>query len=463
MGVHMKEYDIVAVGTGSVMSIISALINKQKDPPSIAVIEKDMPGGICLTRGCIPSKMILYPAELLSHIQEAKKFGIDVKIGKIDFTYVMDRMREKIGEDIHNIRNGLINNKYIDYYPSSGTFVDEYIIKAGDTVMHGDKFLICNGSRPAIPNIRGLDGTDHLTSETFLQMRKLPESMVIIGGGYIAAEYGFFLSKMGSRVTLIGKNERLVPGEEPEISQLLKQILSRDMSIITGYEVFSVKMKGGKKEVTAKDDRGDTVRVKANEVLFATGRESNNDILKPERTGVELDKYGWIKVNKYMETSKSGIWAFGDATGKHMFKHVANHEAEVVYRNAFGDGVKTEAYYHAVPHAIFTYPEVASVGMGEREARERYDVLVGRYRYEDTAKGSAMGIKDCFVKVIVEKDNYRILGAHIIGPHASILIQEIINLMYTGTGNMIPIYRGMHIHPALSEVVQRAFSNLHDH
>ncbi len=459
----MKEYDVIAVGTGSVMSIVSALFTDEGPPPKVAVIEKDPPGGICLTRGCIPSKLILYPAEQISKIEEAKKFGIDVQIKGIDFSYIMDRMRKKIGKDIHDIEKGLYNNKHIDFYPYVGTFVDEYTMKIKDEVIHGKKIILCSGSRSLIPPIKGLEKTHYLTSESFLQLKELPKKIVVIGGGYIAAEYGFFLSKMGADVTIVGRNPQFVPGEEPKISLLLKHKLSKNIKIHTGYEVISTVEKKGKKMVSAKKYDGEIIRIFADDILVATGRESNSDILRPENTGVDVDKNGWIKVNDYMETSKSNIWALGDAIGKHMFKHVANHEAEVVYRNAFGNNKKIKVDYHAVPHAIFTYPEVASVGMKEKEAKERTDVLIGHQKYEDTAKGDAMEVEDCFVKVIVEKGTYRILGVHIIGPQASILIQEIINLMYTAAENMIPIYKGMHIHPALSEVVQRAFSNLHEH
>lgn len=459
----MKEYDIVAIGSGSSMSIISGILNQNNNPPSIAVIDKDIPGGICLTRGCIPSKLILYPAEIISYIESAKKFGIDANIESVNFTYIMKSMRKKIMEDVKAIEKGLESNKYIDFYNSTGRFVDDYTMKIGNSIIHGKKFIICSGSKPSIPPIKGLEETGYLTSESFLKLNKLPKSIIIVGGGYIAAEYGFFLSKMGSKVTIIGRNSHLVPGEEPMISSLLKHELSGHIKIHTGYEVISVEKIGKKKVVNAVGKNDDRIRLEASEIMIATGRSSNSDILQPERTGIKVDQKGWIKVNKYMETSKSNIWALGDATGEYMFKHVANHEAEVVYRNAFLEGEKIEADYHAVPHGIFTYPEIASVGLKEEEARQQTDILVGIHKYEETGKGSAMKVKNYFVKVIVEKGTYRILGAHIIGPYASILIQEIVNLMYAGQQNIIPIYRGMHIHPALSEVVQRAFSNLHDH
>ncbi len=267
---------------------------------------------------------------------------------------------------------------------------------------------------------------------------------------------------MGSKVTIVGRNPRILPTEEPEISELLKREMMNYMDIYTGYEVVEASRRGERKRIHAVHRKtGDTIEVDADEILVAAGRRSNSDITKPEKTGVETDAKGWIKTNEYLETSKENIWAFGDANGKYLFKHVANHESEIVFYNAFL-GRRIPVDYHAVPHAIFTYPEVASVGMKQEEAQKKHDILVGYYKYENTGKGDAMRVKDYFVKVIVEKDTYRILGAHIIGPHASILIQEIINLMYTYDMSAIPLLRAMHIHPALSEVVQRAFFSLRE-
>ncbi|MFW6144145.1 MAG: dihydrolipoyl dehydrogenase [Candidatus Natronoplasma sp.] len=464
----VNEYDLISIGTGSAMSIVTRVAN---DDPNmdIAVIENEAPGGICLTRGCIPSKMLLYPAEIFNHIKESKRFGIDADLEDIDFSYVMDRMREHTQTESDNIGQNLRESEHLDFYQDTARFVDDYTLKVGDETIRAEKIILGTGSRPVKPPIKNLDKVDYLTSETLLDLEDIPESVIIIGGGYIAAEYGYFLSMMGAEVTIIGRNLQFVPSEEKNVSEVLENKLSRYMDIYTGYEVTKVGEKGEKKGALAKrakvekENKEDKIKVESEEILLAAGRRSNTDLLEPEKSGVKTDKKGWIKVDETLETTKSNIWALGDATGKHMFKHVANYEAEVVYQNAFGNGIR-EVDYLAVPHAIFTYPQVASVGLKEEEAKRRYhDILIGYYPFEYTAKGSAMDIKDYFVKVIVEQETYRILGAHIVGPQASVLIQEIVNLMYTDDESAVPIYRGMHIHPSLSEVVQRAFSNLHSH
>ena len=460
----MKKYDLIVIGTGSAMNIASALMNRKHDM-KVAVIDKDEPGGICLTRGCIPTKILLYPADLVRMIQSAGELGISVDIKKVDFQLIMNRMRELIGEDIESIRRGLSHSPNIDYYKDIAEFTGPYRLKVGKKEITSKLILLCTGSKPSIPDIKGLSKINYHTSDTILEIAKLPESMVILGGGYIGAEYGHFFSAMGTEVTILGRNPRFLPQEEPEVSALAKKELSRHMTILTDHEVVEVSkgLTGKRKNVVAKDRKtGKKVTVTAEEIFVATGRVSNSDILHPEKADIDVDKNGWIVVNEYMQTSQPGIWAFGDANGKYLFKHVANYESRVVFYNAVLKR-KMKADYHAIPHAVFTHPEIAGVGMTEAEAVKNYGdnrVLVGIQKYEDTAKGMAMNIKDYFVKVIVDGESNKILGAHIIGPQASVLIQEIINLMYTSDRSIMPIHEGMHIHPALSEVVERAFGAL---
>ena len=458
----MKTYDVIAIGTGSAMNIVDALL-QQNPRLKAAVIDKDEPGGICLTRGCIPTKILLYPAEVIRTIQRAELFGIDVDIKHIDFKQVMNRMRKLIYKDIEMIRQGLTHSDRIDYYPTIAEFTRPYTLTVDNEQITAKMILLCIGSQPLIPPIENIETVGYLTSDTILKINDLPSSVAIVGGGYIAAELGHFLASMGSKVTIIGRNPQFLKQEEPEISALAKIMMEKHMTILTNHEVIAAeKTATGKNLIAINRDTGQKINVSANEILVAAGRISTANILRPEKAGINTDARGWIQVNEYLETSQPGIWAFGDANGKYLFKHVANYESLIVYFNAVLKK-QIKADYHAIPHAVFAHPEIGGVGMREKEAIDQLgkdNVLIGYHRYQDTAKGEAMGVTDYFVKVIIEKNSLKILGAHIIGPHASVLIQEVINLMYTPDQSAAPIINGMHIHPALNEVVERAFNSL---
>jgi dihydrolipoamide dehydrogenase len=456
----MENYALIVIGTGSAMNYINPIIDSNPEM-RIAVIDKDDPGGICLTRGCIPSKLLLYPAELIREIKTAPLFGIKLEIKDIDFKGIMEGMRKKIREDIEAIRQGLKEDPYLDYYQETAEFISPYTLKVGEKTLHSDMIFLCTGSRPAIPPVKGLGKAGYLTSDTVLELNECPKRLAILGGSYIAAEYGHFFSAMGAEVTIIGRNPHFLPQEEPEISELARIKMSEHMKIFTNYEAIEViSEKGGQKTIVAKEKTSaEEIKITVDEILVATGRVPNTDLLHPEKAGIKTDIQGWILVNEYLETSQPNVWAFGDANGKYLLKHVGNYESGIVYLNAIlKEKVKVD--YHAVPHAVFSYPEIASVGMGEKEAIEKYGedgVVLGLKFFEDTAKGAAMKLEDYFVKVILDAKEEKILGAHIIGPHASILIHEIIPLMYTESRSTEPMMHSMDIHPSLSEVVKRAF------
>lgn len=458
-----KEYDLIVIGTGSAMNIVNPFLRKTSG--KVAVIDMNEPGGICLTRGCIPSKMILHPANMVKEIDKAEEFGIDAQINGVDFSQVMDRMHSHIDPEIDTIRNGLSQAEAIDYYPEPASFVEPYTLEVGDQLIKSNFIILCTGSRPLIPPIEGLEEAGYLTSRTALELEEKPESLLIIGGSYIGLEFAHFFSSMGTDVTVLEMLPQILDIEEPEVSALLEEKLGEDMDIETGQKVVKAELTetGEKRLITSSED-GDEKSFTADEIMVASGRRSNSDILEPEKGGIETDEKGWIESDQRLETTKENVWVIGDATGEHMLKHVANYESNVVYQNSFL-GRNVEVDYHAVPYAVFTHPEVAGVGMVEEQAIEEYgeeNLVIGFQKYEDTAKGSAMNASDYFVKIIMEGQSEKILGAHIIGPHASILIQELVDLMYTPDQTPDPVLRGMHIHPALSEVVERAFFNRMD-
>ncbi|MHA1975900.1 MAG: dihydrolipoyl dehydrogenase [Candidatus Hodarchaeales archaeon] len=461
----MKNYDVIIIGSGSAKKLLDRLI-KRKPEIRIAMIDKDDPGGVCLIRGCVPSKMLIYPGLVVRDIGHAEKHGITVNIEKIDYKSIMEKVQKEIQSNIQKTESKFNNTSQVDYYRGVGAFVDKYKIEINNEVIKGEKILLCLGSDTSIPPIANIDSIEFHTSKSiFLKnsLPELPEKILIVGGGYIAAELGHFYSAMGSEVIIIGKNPQFLPQEEPEVSKLARKILSNYLTIITNSEVIEAQTAAyGKQLIVKNRTTGEIKHFTGNEVIIATGRRSNSYLLQPENSGVETDRRGWILVDEYLETSQKNIYAFGDANGKFLLKHKADYETKIVYKNAFLNQ-QEKVDYHAIPHAVFTFPEISAVGLRQKEAVEQFgeeNLLIGYVNYENTWYGRAMEAKDYFVKVIVEKTTLKIVGAHIIGPYASILIQEIITQMYTKERTISPILNGMHIHPSLSKVVEEAFARL---
>ena len=453
----MKKFDLIVIGSGAGMNIVS---NAVEHGMNVAVVDNGPLGGTCLNRGCIPSKVMIYPADVIRMAEEAKAIGVHAKIEKVDFDLIMKRVWKIVLDDRHEMEHGVAHSKQIEFFNMNGSFVSDYTMKVGQELITADRIIMASGARPLIPPIEGLEKVGYLTSDTIFDIKEPPETLVIVGGGYIAAEYSHFFSAVGTKVTILQRSTRLLPHEEPEISALLRKKMSIYCQVHTGYEAIRAEINNGLKTVIAVNKSDEKpYEFPGQEILVAAGRRSNSDILKPEKTGVKTDERGWIKVDRFLRTTKAGIWALGDATGKYMFRHTANYESDVVWQNAF-----TEHNYpvdeHAVPHAVFTHPQIASVGMTEEQAKKSHDILVGVKKYYDVAKGYAMGEEDGFVKVIVEMGTGRILGAHIIGPHAAILVQQLVYVMNTEVQDYSPLARAQTIHPALSEVVVGAFGNL---
>jgi dihydrolipoamide dehydrogenase len=455
----MEKFDVLVVGSGSGMMIAQAAVNNGF---KTALVEKGKLGGTCLNTGCIPSKMVIYPADIVNQIKHAKVLGINASINEIDFSGIMERTRNFISHDREPMEKAINQVKGLKFYPEEGYFIDNYTMKVGVEKIRAKNIFLVSGSRPYIPPIKGLDKVEYLTSENVWDINIRPESMVIVGGGLIACEMAHFFSSFGTELTVLSRSPRLLKNAEPEISnKLLKKLQSR-ISVETDIEVKRVEEKSNLLEISAQKKDGEIRTFQSEKIFLATGRIGNADLLKVENTGVEKDEKGFIKVNERYETSKDRIWALGDAIGKSMFKHVANKEAEKVW-HVFTQGHFNPLDYDKIPYAVFTWPQIASVGLTEEEVRSRNKkILIGEYNYIDTAKGAAMQEEDGYIKIILEKESYKILGGHIIGSYAPILIQEIINIMHAGEGLVYPIIEAMHIHPALPEVVQRAFFNIKD-
>jgi mycothione reductase len=446
----MKNYDAIVIGSGC-----GALISGEATAHGLktALIDKGpLIGGTCLNWGCIPSKMLIYVADRIVEIEEVGKLGVAAGVRDIDFAAIMERMRRSRRESQAHLREGMKQVKNLDFYEGEARFTADYTLKVNGEKLRGEKIFIASGSRPFIPPIKGLEDVPYLTNESVLELKERPDSLIIIGGGYIAVEYGHFFAAMGTRVTILEMADRLVLSEEPEIAGLLKKKLSRRMAVHTGAQAEEIKAgKSGVTVVTKDKESGRERKFTAQRIMMAVGRRSNADLLEVENTGVARDARGFIRVNERMETSRKNIFAVGDANGQQMFTHMANREAAIVAHNVL-HGADMVVDYSAVPHAVYSHPQIASVGLREEEARKDHDIIVGRTRYLDIAKGEAMMEADGFAKAIVEKGTDKILGFHIIGPYAPELIQEVVNAMTSG-GGIEELNQGIHIHPALSELI----------
>jgi len=454
----LEYFDVLVIGTGSGMIVASTAV---ENGFRTAVVDLGPMGGTCINRGCVPSKMLIYPADLATMTRQAGKIGINVTVNSIDFNNIMTRMHGLVIEDTGTQARAVEATPNLTWFKDKGEFISDYTLQVGQHTIKAERIFIASGARVGIPRIKGIEHVDYLTSDTVLDLQAPPKSILIVGGGYIGVEYSHFFEGIGTKTIMLQRPPRLLPNEEPEISDLLKKELQKRIAIFTNFEVLEIRQEADTKIVTARNRENNALQDFSGEALMiAAGRVPNSDILKPEKTGIALDERGYVKVNEFLETNKKGIWAFGDAIGREMFKHVANYEAGICWHNSVHDH-KVPMDYSAAPHAVFSNPQVAAVGLKETEAKENgYKILVGKAHYKNTAMGAAMGEPEGFVKVIVERETGKILGGHIVGPEASTIIQEIVNAMVAETRSYVPIVRAMHIHPALSEVVQQAFGNL---
>jgi len=433
----MKSFDLIVIGAGSGLDVAVEAANRGW---KVALIEEGPLGGTCLNRGCIPSKMVIHAADVA---ETAGKFGLT---GKINFSATIGWASKIVDKDARAIEQGLRSEHNPRLLKAHCRFVGNKILEvAGERIM-GKKILIAAGARPIIPT--EVKDVPHITSKEALRLKRLPKSMIIVGGGYIAAEMGHFYGTMGCKITIIQRGPLLIPREDKEVSAAFTARWKKKYQVLLNSTVAKAEKRGAKVAVYVGKKK-----YTAEKLLVVTGVQPNSDLLDVDKTGVIVNEKGFILVNEYMQTSNKDIFALGDIVGKYLFKHSANLEAEYVLANLFG--AKKKVDYYPLPHAIFTSPQIAGVGLTEQECQGK-KYVVGRYEYRNTGMGLALR-EEGFVKFIVERDTKEILGCHILGPQASILIHEVVAVMKADRFKALDILRNaVHVHPALSEVVQRA-------
>ena len=466
----MQKFDLIVIGGGSGLDVATSAAQHGL---TVAVVERERMGGTCLNRGCIPSKLLIHSSDVMETIKHAAKFGIVISGYAVEFQKIVQRVNDFTDHESEEIRNAFEGIKNPKLFSKECKFIGPKTIKLIDNPNHddneqniiaGEKILIAAGTRPKIPSIAGLEETDYITSDEALRLKHQPVTLTIIGGGYVACEMAHFFGALGTKINIIQIDDVLLPNEDEDISQNFTRVFSKKYNVFLGYEteyVSKINEDGSRKFFVQSKKKSESLELVSDQLLIAAGRIPNSDTLNLDKTSVEVDVRGNIKTNMYLETNINGIFALGDIVGRYLFKHSANHEAKYAYNNIIHHNNKIPVDYTAIPHAIFTSPQVAGVGFTEQKLKNQNQIQYVKsiYPYINTAMGKAIDDQDGFVKFLVDKKSRKILGCHIIGDQASILIHEVLVAMMSDdkySGTIDSIVRTIHIHPALSEVVVRA-------
>ena len=477
----MADFDLVIVGTGSANSIPGP----EFDDWSIAIVERGVFGGTCLNVGCIPSKMFVYAADVADTIATAAGYGISASFDGADWPSIRDRVFGRIDPIAGGGRGYRIGSECpnIAVFEGDARFVSDRRLAVrmhdGTTEsVSGRHVVLGAGARPYIPPYRGLGTVPFHTSDTVMRLDSLPESMIVLGGGYIACELGYVFSALGTEVTVVNRGERLLRAEDDEVSAAFTTAAQRHFDLRLGATVTSVRgaadfmyaadgspsAHGNTYTVEfSRDGRAETVH--ADVLLVATGRVPNGDQLALDLGGVD-DRDGRVLTDEFFRTSAPGVWAFGDLSSEIQLKHLANAQVRGLRHNLLvaegqADGPMRSVDERLVPHAVFSHPQVASVGLTERDARAAgLPISVANKPFGHTAYGWAMEDTASFAKLIAHAETRELLGAHIIGPQASTLIQQLIQGMSFGQTVDQMAHEQFYIHPALTEVIENALLEL---
>ncbi|MEE9542945.1 MAG: mercuric reductase [Thermodesulfobacteriota bacterium] len=451
----MEEFDLIIIG-GGVGGLVTASGAAQLGA-KVALIEKESLGGDCLRYGCVPTKRLVHSAKVAHLMGRAEEFGLVGTPLKVDFKLVMEGVRKtQAAIAVHDdpIR---FTEMGITVVFGKGRFKDANTFVVGKREYTGRRFLIATGSSPVIPDIPGIDTANVLTNLTILDLKELPGSLMIMGGGPIAIEYAQVFARLGSRVTVIEKKGQILPKEEPELSRMLHDIfIEEGIEILTCKDFKEIVIEDGKKRLSLRCD--DAVQeVVADEIMVAVGRRPNVNGLNLEAAGVEFDTRGGIKVDDTLATNVKHIYACGDVSGPYAFTHLAEYQAGIVISNALFPLVRRHADYSVVPWVTYTDPELAHVGITEAEAIKKLGkdkVHSYSFMFDEVDRAIIQGEGTGLIKLVVDNKKH-LLGAHILGPSAGELIHEL-TLAMKAKIPITEISKTIHAYPTISQAIKRA-------
>jgi dihydrolipoamide dehydrogenase len=448
---------VIGAGPGGyVAAVKAAQLGAQ-----VTVIEKDEVGGTCLNRGCIPTKTMIASAAALSRARRLEEFGIGFS-GEIrpDILKINARKDKVVSVQVKGIRS-LLKSRGIRLIEGHAVIAgkNHIIVSKKDgsaEEIEADRIIIATGSRPVVLPQLPFDGDYIISSDDALRLNALPESMIIVGAGAIGCEFASMLSEFGVKVTIVELKERAVATEDLEISEILeREFRKKKITLITGVKIEKAEIVSG-----VRVNLSNGAEISADKLLVSVGRNFNAENLGLDDIGVIKGPAGNIVVDEKLETNVKGIYAVGDVIGGWMLAHVASREGIVAASNACGSTVKMD--YSAVPAAIFSTPQIASVGLREFQAKERgMNVSIGRFQFRALAMAHSIGDIAGIIKVVADRDTGRVLGMHIIGPNAAELVQQGTIAVRAGF-QARDVAEMIHIHPTLSEVIMEAMADVND-
>ncbi|MAG03990.1 MAG: mycothione reductase [Acidimicrobiaceae bacterium] len=448
----MRHHDLLIVGAGSGNSVAG---NDYSDM-DVAIVEPWAFGGTCLNRGCIPSKMFVHTADVALSARRSGFLGVNATFEGADWPAIRDRVFGRIDPIALSGRDYRVGLENVTVYENHARFTGERRVDIDGTSVSADQIVIAAGGRPVAPDLPGLAEVPFHTSDSIMRLASLPEHLVILGGGFIATEMAHVFEALGSQVTIVHRGDMLLRGADESIRERITAIYSARMGLHLNTTVTAVSHDGG---FTL--DLSDGSSLEAEQLLVATGRRPNSDRLDVAAGGIDTDERGLITTDDYLRTSSEGIWALGDITNPAQLKHTANAEARILTHNLLNPEDLRAVDNSLTPHAVFGHPQIGSVGRTERElvdAGTPHTVAVRSF--SDTAYGWAMEDSTGFVKLLADPSSRLLLGAHILGPHAPTLIQQLIQGMTFGQ-TVDEMARGqLYVHPAMPEVVEQALLDL---
>jgi len=443
-----KHYDIIVVGAGSGAKLAYEAADHGY---KVAHIEKGPFGGTCVNRGCIPSKMTIYPADVMRIVETSAKLNLKIPEPEVEYANLIDRVTGRVDGIAKDAVEKYQKKDNLDVYTTEGKFVADREMEVGGDHITADRVYLGIGARSRVPNIPGLEGTPYLTSETALRLRKRPEKMVMIGGGFIGAEMGHFFATYGVEVEILARSTFL-KGLDNTICRPCKEYYRKHHKLVEGVSFDKVSYENNLFTVTYHHE-GKEMTAQGDALLIATGVVPWTDHLGIENTSIQLDKKGFIQVDDHLQTTAPGTYAFGDCTGHALFRHMANFDRNYLLDQLFHRKPEGPIQYPPIPFAIFSHPQIGVVGKTEEEfEKEGRGVLTGVAEYKDCAMGMARLSEIGMAKLIFDVETHKLLSAHIMGDEASSLIQILIAYIQMGA-TLADITETVFIHPALPEVV----------